>query len=205
MAITAQPKLLKRLAVLAILLVFSAPILVSWWLLNYTNYSRDDAAASHGDLIVPPRPLQDIVLTSLSDPSSRQHLHGKWSLVYLHAGKCARDCVNNLYRMRQLRLAAGEFAPRIQRVMIVVGRETAPLSEEQIHHFAGQLILRAEQSEQIASLKIFARSDTEDPLAERRLYLIDPLGNLMMSYAPDTEPGGIIKDLKRLLRYSRIG
>ena len=39
-----------------------------------------------------------------------------------------------------------------------------------------------------------------------RLYLIDPLGNLMMSYAAaDRAESGIIKDLTRLLKYSRIG
>jgi cytochrome oxidase Cu insertion factor (SCO1/SenC/PrrC family) len=202
---TTNPKLLKRLALVAILVIFAAPMLVSWWLLNYTDYSRDNAAASHGTLIVPPRPLHDTKLTSLSDPSSQQHLHGKWSLLYLHTGMCGKDCVDNLYKMRQLRLAAGEYAPRIQRVMIVSGPDTTPLSEDQIQHFAGQLMLNAEENKQFSSLKIFSMSDEEDPLLERRLYLVDPLGNLMMSYAPDTEPGGIIKDLKRLLRYSRIG
>ncbi len=200
-----KPEHVKRLALVAILLIFSSPILVSWWLLNYTDFSRDEAPASHGKLIVPPRPLQDTVLTSLSDPSSRQHLHGKWSLVYLQAGTCRKHCLDNLYKMRQLRLASGEYAPRIQRVLVIVGTDTAPLSEDQKQFFAGQLLLRAEESAQLSSLKIFGLSDDDNPLAQRRLYLVDPLGNLMMSYAPDTEPSGIIKDLKRLLRYSRIG
>ena len=36
-------------------------------------------------------------------------------------------------------------------------------------------------------------------------YISDPLGNLMMSYPADINPKGILKDLKKLLRASRIG
>jgi cytochrome oxidase Cu insertion factor (SCO1/SenC/PrrC family) len=201
-----EAKQIKRLSVLGLLLIFASPILVSWWLLNYTDYSRNDAAASHGDLIVPPRTLENINLIELAKQSKQQHsLHGKWSLVYLNEGMCDKDCGDNLYKMRQLRLAAGEFAPRIQRVLVVIDSVASPLSDEMLQHFSGQLLLHAEQHEQMSSLKIFARMKDENPVTERRLYLIDPLGNLMMSYPPDTEPAGIIKDLKRLLRYSRIG
>jgi len=39
----------------------------------------------------------------------------------------------------------------------------------------------------------------------RRVYVIDPLGNLMMWYAPDAPPKGMLEDMKRLLRLSSIG
>jgi hypothetical protein len=38
-----------------------------------------------------------------------------------------------------------------------------------------------------------------------RIYVVDPLGNFMMSYPADADPNGIRKDLARLLRASRIG
>jgi cytochrome oxidase Cu insertion factor (SCO1/SenC/PrrC family) len=38
-----------------------------------------------------------------------------------------------------------------------------------------------------------------------RIYLVDPLGNVMMSYAPDAKPKGMLEDMKRLLRLSSIG
>ena len=45
----------------------------------------------------------------------------------------------------------------------------------------------------------------EQPLDSGRIYLVDPLGNLMMSYSVDDAPRGIIKDLHRLLKYSGLG
>ena len=46
-----------------------------------------------------------------------------------------------------------------------------------------------------------------DAYCERKLYiyLVDPLGNLMMRYPRDPDPAKLVKDLQRLLRYSRIG
>jgi hypothetical protein len=40
---------------------------------------------------------------------------------------------------------------------------------------------------------------------EDRIYLVDPLGNLMMFYEPDSKPRGLLEDMKRLLRLSQIG
>jgi len=48
--------------------------------------------------------------------------------------------------------------------------------------------------------------DSGSPLTgELRIYLVDPLGNLMMSYPIDADPSDLSKDIGRLLRASRIG
>jgi hypothetical protein len=51
----------------------------------------------------------------------------------------------------------------------------------------------------------FRLHDGDDPLAAGRLYIVDPMGNLMLAYPAGTDPVGIIADLKRLLRYSGAG
>jgi hypothetical protein len=45
----------------------------------------------------------------------------------------------------------------------------------------------------------------DDGIGEGRVYIVDPLGNLMMSYPSDAGPGDLYDDLRRLLRVSRIG
>ena len=42
-------------------------------------------------------------------------------------------------------------------------------------------------------------------LAVHHIYLIDPLGNVMMCYPKTATAKGMKKDLKRLLKVSRIG
>jgi hypothetical protein len=41
--------------------------------------------------------------------------------------------------------------------------------------------------------------------ATDHIYVIDPLGNLMMRFPRDPDPSRMIKDLSRLLKASRIG
>jgi hypothetical protein len=44
-----------------------------------------------------------------------------------------------------------------------------------------------------------------DKSATEHIYLVDPLGNLMMRFPRDPDPARVIKDLKQLLRASRFG
>jgi hypothetical protein len=37
------------------------------------------------------------------------------------------------------------------------------------------------------------------------LFIIDPLGNLMMRHGPGADLKGVVKDMERLLKASRIG
>ena len=196
----------KPLILLLLFAVFALPPLLSWFLFNYTDMGKNHRAGEHGTLVVPPRPVPDWELTNLPDETGAdKRLHGKWSLVYPLNGKCREACGRNLYKMRQLRLATGKYAQRVQRVMLVVNNDRHALTRAQLLDYPGQLLLFPENVDNETLLRLFRLSAGDQPFDHDRLYLVDPLGNLMMSYAAATEPEGIIKDLKRLLKYSRIG
>lgn len=186
-------------------LAFAAPYFGAWFVFNYTNFWRDNGAARHGQLIQPPRPLPDLSLVD-ADGREAARLHGKWTLVYVMQGACDQACADNLYRMRQLRLTVGRDATRVQRLVVVYGADPATLlSPGQKRDYAGQLVLdgvRLHEGQPGAEFRLHAGDQALDA---HRLYLVDPLGNLMMAYPPDTAPNGITADLKRLLKYSHIG
>jgi hypothetical protein len=54
-------------------------------------------------------------------------------------------------------------------------------------------------------IKVLPGYEDADPLISGRIYLVDPLGNLMMSYGSRSEAKGILSDLKKLLKLSHIG
>jgi len=65
---------------------------------------------------------------------------------------------------------------------------------------------------QYPDLVILAGADVETVkfasefnVAKGRVYLVDPLGNLMMSYPADMNPKGMQTDLKKLLKNSWAG
>ena len=44
-----------------------------------------------------------------------------------------------------------------------------------------------------------------DPAYPRAIYLVDPLGQVMMRYPDQPDPKKMIKDFQRLMKYSRLG
>ncbi len=192
-----------RLTILLLFAVFLAPGVGSWILYKYTDLGRDGGAASLGNLIQPPRTLENVDLYDPSKPEAKVELHRKWSLLYFTDENCNQKCVENVYRMRQIRQAVGKHFDRVQRVLLVKQISDQSKLQDSLKDYHGQLVLSSEKvsPEFVNAFKI---EEIDDPFTESRLYVIDPLGNLMMSYAPDQSPIDIIRDLKRIFRVSRI-
>lgn len=196
----------KKLMLILLFAVFALPPALSWFLFNYTEAGRRAEGVQHGTLVTPPRPLPDWdLLDPLADSDTGQRLRGKWSLIYLLRSACQASCNENLHRMRQIRLATGRYAPRVQRVVLVASGAKDALSRAQLTDYTGQLLLFPGAISDGRLSGLFSLGVGDRPFEAQRLYLVDPMGNLMMSYAADSEPVGIIRDLKRLLRYSGTG
>jgi hypothetical protein len=179
-----------------LLLLFFAPLLVAFWL-YYGSGWRPAGHTNHGELIEPPRPLPEIAVPG-ADPATRAPFTGRWSLVYVGDGGCAPDCRVALHVMRQTHLALGRLAPRVQQVLLASSAccDHAFLDRE---HPALRVI-DASGPQAAALLAAF-------PAAHRRrgIFIVDPLGNLMMRYDIRLEPRGLLLDLKKLLELSHIG
>ena len=173
--------------------------------LMYAVNWRPAATVNVGELIVPVRPIADHVLQTLDGktmPFSK--LHGKWTMLYFDSSACAEACVKNLYLMRQTQIAQGKESDRVQRVFVVTDTAAVPALTARLAEYPGMYVLTGDEK----SLAELARNFgiAEGQLAQQHsVYLIDPQGNLMMRYAPDVDPAGVRKDLKRLLEYSWMG
>lgn len=191
---------INRAIIVGLILLFFMPILVSWYLVFFTDYKPGGGGTEHGSLINPPRKIADL---QLLDPlTGEMHkLYGFWNMFAVIDGDCDQGCINDLYRMRQIRLAAGNEALRVQRVVYFSNASVVDNAKELFGEYAGQLIaenknINAEQ------LSLFNVNGIE---RKHAIYLIDPDGYIMMVYPAETNPGGIIKDMKHLLRISKPG
>jgi cytochrome oxidase Cu insertion factor (SCO1/SenC/PrrC family) len=185
-----QRRLLVGLAVL-----FFAPLGLSFYL--YYGHSRltPDTRVNRGALIEPVRPVPRVSMALLGEgKTAPDFLQHKWTLLYANIGACTDVCRTKLYDTRQVRTALNRDMGRVQRVLIA----DADCCDPQF--------LQAEHPDLIA-----VRAADAAPLLEvlpqgaGRIYIIDPLGNLMMSYAPDAASKALLEDMKRLLRLSHIG
>lgn len=192
-----------RIALMLLALLFSAPLLLSWALFYFVVPSQGSGTASYGDLVIPPRHLPNAGLLDPAQVIYGAELHGKWTLFYICLETCDEICTDNLYQMQQIRLAMGKNAYRVQRALMA---DSGTLPESvlvRLRDYPGQLVLYDDAG--AGFIDKFRMSMSDDPVSAARLYIVDPLGNLMMSYPAKRDPIGIIKDLKRMLKISRIG
>lgn len=190
---------LRTLAGLAAL--FFVPLLASAWLYYGTSW-RPGGHVNHGELIQPPRPLPSVDLprialgTQTAAPDAAL-FRGKWTLVYIGDGSCEAACQATLYVMRQTRLALGAEMTRLARVFLVTANCCA--KDYLAREHAGITVLDASGS---ASAPLLGRFPGD---RAHTLYVVDPLGNLMMRYDVRRNPRGLLVDLRRLLELSQIG
>jgi hypothetical protein len=184
--------------------IFFVPLFVAWlWYANVESFRPTESIAK-GDLVEPVRTLGSYELAAAgSGPGvTDESLHGRWALIYIGGPVCGEDCRQSLYEMRQVHIALGRDAERAQRVYVIVGAaspdDPAYLAEQ---HPDLSIVQVAADDPWLAHFRLDGR-----PVAEAgRIYVVDPLGNLMMRYEASAVGRDLLDDLKRLFRVSRIG
>jgi hypothetical protein len=190
-------------------LIFFGPLGVSFYLYYGHGSWHPGGRVNAGDLIVPPRPLPSLALPlQSSGETASEFLRRKWTLLYVQQGPCAEPCRTSLYQTRQVRLALDRDMDRVQRVFIADGDCCDFKFLHEQHPDLIAIRLDPAAAPLLALLPHrgpgAASAGGSDATAEP-VYLVDPLGNLMMFYAPDAKPKGMLEDMKRLLRLSHIG
>jgi hypothetical protein len=195
---------LRMLAALAAL--FLLPLLLAFYMYYATDW-RPVKRVNHGTLISPARPLPagHLPRVALSEadpepagPETSGQMRSKWSIVYIGAGNCDEPCRQALYVMRQTRLSLNNDMSRVDRVFLTTGNCCARAFLA--HEHSGLTVLDASGADGMRLLSTFPADGR--PYS---LFVVDPLGNLMMSYDARQNPKGLLEDLRKLLRLSHIG
>jgi cytochrome oxidase Cu insertion factor (SCO1/SenC/PrrC family) len=192
-----------KIIITAIIIAFIGPLILSWFVFNHTNFLEVRGTSNYGQIITPPIQLEDLSLIDPLNTERNDTLHGKWSMIYV-TELCDKVCMKNIYRMRQIHLAMGKHSLRVQKVLFLTDQNVDELPALLVN-YAGQQVINIDAIDSDVLLDKFRLKNDSNPLKAERIYISDPLGNLMMSYPPDINPKGILKDLKKLLRASRIG
>lgn len=196
---TADPRRGQRKFLLVAALFF-APLVAAWLLYAVFPSLQPQNKTHHGTLIDPARPLPAFRFSdaqgAIRDATA---LRGKWSFVYLGAAECAQDCRDRLYALRQLRALLNEKRLRVQRVYVAPDAAALAAARTALGDAHPDLLLLAQTPDGPAPDEFFGAGDPQ------ALYLVDPLGNWLMTYPGGAAAQGILKDVRRLLRLSQIG
>jgi hypothetical protein len=182
-----------RRTLLLLALVCAAPVLAS-----YVTYYwfRPAGRVNYGELL-DARPVQEIA-GALPDGAKFRlsDYRGRWLFLAADAGACDDACQRKLYATRQARTIQGREQDRVARIWLQV--TGAPeLAPQLLAQHPGLVIVRIDPGQWAALPGIIGPPQS--------IYLIDPLGNIVLRYPADPDIKRMAKDLERLLRASRIG
>ena len=213
-----------RRRLLIILACFAVPLLAATvWVQALRTSGGTIGDTSRGRLVEPTRPIEPFELRVVAgegepdvapgEPWGLDELRGLWTLLYVVEDECDEACERNLYHLRQVRLALNQRKDRVRRVAVV--RSPGQLPAGLLAEHRGLVVVggtpeaRDALVEQIRTAPVKGQgedgTDAGGAAPLDGLWLLDPNGNLVLRFAPDLDPRNMLKDVKHLLKVSRIG
>jgi hypothetical protein len=186
-----------RRKMFVVLAICAAPLIASY----FTYYViKPQSRTNYGDLIDPRAyPIPQIGATTLDGkPASLDAYKGKWIMLQVDSGDCEQACKQKLLDMRQLRLMQGKEMDRIERVWLVT--DDKPIETIVLREFDGTRVLHARRD----AVNVWLPVD-QGTVSSDHIYIIDPLGNLMMRFPKNADHNKMKKDIAKLLKASSIG
>jgi glutathione peroxidase-family protein len=177
--------------------VCAAPLIASY----FTYYVIKPSGRTNYGALIDPRahPIPAMASTSLDGkPVPLDAYKGKWIMLKAGGSDCQQECQDQLFAMRQLRTMQGKEMERIERVWLITDQE--PLETMLLRVNDGTRMLRAPADAVAKWLPV-----EQGGKVEEHIYLIDPLGNLMMRFPAKPDPAKVKKDISKLLKASAIG
>ena len=190
----------QRATIILVFAVFLAPVLLAT-LMHSQWWRFEPETKNYGQLIEPVISLNDFqVIDSQGQTWQQDALLDHWTLLAVSDQPCAQNCVDRLTWLARLRETQGRHLKRLN--VMVVGSELpdgdTPPSQAGI--ILASSTLTADQTDKSGAVWI---NTLPHDLNLKTTYLIDPVGNIIMSYPADSDPTGIRKDLKRILTWSK--
>lgn len=176
----------KRLQLIAIMLVFLAPMVVAFGL-RLSGW-QPNRLRNNGTLVQPPQDIStDTPRAAVDAAFGWKDTQYRWTLVLLAGPGCAAACQRRLADAEKIWSLMTQKATRLR--LAVVGIEATPELRQKFPR------LEFVQSSAAPLLALTpAGADTVAAV------VIDPAGLLMLRYEPGYDPAGVRQDLSRLIR-----
>lgn len=204
-----------------ILVTIPFVITLSVFAFQFYSSSRGLGTTSKGQLIIPVLDVSELQLkddqgqpayktyeelTANVDPDDYEPR--PWQLLYLGGASCDAGCQERLYFLRQLHIRLGSESARVQRAYVLVGPQTATVDGASQEYLAREQqdmrVIHADPAvlQQVLGSKA---QPGQDPINEHYIYVMDPLGNIMLYFTPENDAEQILDDLDQLLDHSSLG
>lgn len=180
-----------------VLAVCIAPTVAAFVAYYGWNWEANTETTNYGELLTPPSAMPPMSSAKTLDGQSfdAQQLLKKWVYVTVDGGACLKACADRLFNTRQQKAMTGRERERVGRVFFVT--DAAPVSPDLVAAHPDLTIVRVAPDE-----LVFLPLAAGQPLAAP-IWLLDPLGRVMMRYPADPNPSKMKRDLSKLLYASK--
>ncbi len=201
-----------RLALLIIAAMFLLPLLLAWLMYSGALDFNPASTRNLGTLVVPPVPIdwsETVLLAGDADLAASQAQGGgvfdeHWVILQAVPAKCDDSCLKKVVQLRQIHRASGRQAMRIRLALLLDESSTAGQAHGLSAIYAQFHLIRDPVGLLRETLGKIQQSFADQTEPAQAVYLIDPLGNIMMHYEAGSDPNHIKQDLKRLLTWSKL-
>ncbi len=178
-----------RKSLLLVLFAFALPIILAKMALEQ-NW-LDLAVTNQGTLL-----KNELTLTELG--LSNSDFSQQWLILYALPKECLDPCLKALETVHNSYVVLGKDMPRVTPVLLTRG-QFSPEQNKQLAKSQWQIQAMPEQSRNI--------------IKQSQVFIVDPLGNVILSHLPPASDEkvqaefskAIIADMKKLLKYSKVG
>jgi hypothetical protein len=178
-----------RLTAFLVVTAFVAPILIAWWMVRTPSLLADIGLLNKGTLISPPI---DIASSEGYHPLRELEMSpGEWTIFFFSDSICDGSCLKALNVLRTIRSLLGHSGTRVN----VKGLFPSENSDE-LDHLNDSGTLKHLSSEVAARIGI--------PTVTSGFFFLDWRGQIVSYFSEDANPADIKKDIKRLLRGSKL-
>ena len=187
-----------RIKFLLIVFIFTVPFVISYYLSKDYHAGRELQTSNYGSFINPIVELSESTFDDYSGENLNVNQHlTKWSLIYRMPKNCSQMCSDEIYLIRQVNIALGKDMNRLERVIVL--NQTIPSSE------VGDLVIKYPKAIVVKNNSSTFINEINKITDRHVLLLTDPLGNVILGYDEGFEGKKLLKDIKKLLKLSKIG
>ena len=184
------------------LLIFLTPIIVItvstvWY---YSGYGPEEKV-NYGRLISDPIDVGTLDLELDYQNLNVDSMERKWMLVHFINDACLESCADLIYVARQVNVLLARQQTRVKRY-IAAPIEVKPKLENFFTTY--QDLNFIEVKDQSKTIQEFKKNGI-DPFAQPNMFVIDPIGNIILHYFGEVDGKKLLADLKKLLGASKIG
>mgnify|MGYP001592200163 FL=1 len=149
---------------------------------------------NQGEIVTPTVDMSSLLAALPQDEAA------KWKVVVAGGEGCDQGCQDVLVNSRQIHMLLGKSSRRLERVYLPDAANLQLIDLEELQAVHPYLVINPIDSS--ALKKLLQGSSADWDMAEARYFVVTPDYQAVLYYTQQHDGGGLLEDLKHLLKYS---